>query len=273
MIIDLAEITRHSSRPLDGYLTVENVTFPKIENTIQPPSSKSRALIEPVLDFLTNPRVQGCIQAMGGLGEMYIGAQTVVTSAAILTPIGYAIVAHGSDQVATGMKIAITGRHQDTATSQVMQKAGVPREYANYADGFISISGSLGGIAIIRVAQYASLPRFTLPPLSTAWVLPENGGGAWISNRWYTEHALERMAPDTFQVRAVLNKRFIQRAEREASVLNHEQLSKWVLRNTPHPRGVPPIVVEAEIRNPGTTGIKVITNDDGNVVTVILKGE
>ena len=35
------------------------------------------------------------------------------------------------------------------------------------------------------------------------------------------------------------------------------------------PRGVPPSVVEAEIANPGTTGVKVITNQSGDVVSVV----
>jgi CTP:molybdopterin cytidylyltransferase MocA len=96
-----------------------------------------------------------------------------------------------------------------------------------------------------------------------------------ISGRWYSEHALERMAPDTPQVRAELSARVAKRLE------------KLGLKNTPayvaclkkalsmiDPRGIPPSVVEAEIANPGSTGVKVIVARGGRVVvTVMPKGK
>jgi len=44
-------------------------------------------------------------------------------------------------------------------------------------------------------------------------------------------------------------------------------------RNGPNPRGIPFSVVEAEIAYPGTTGVRVILNKNGNVITVIPGGK
>jgi hypothetical protein len=101
------------------------------------------------------------------------------------------------------------------------------------------------------------------------WPLPEGGGGAEVNGRWYSEHALERMAPDTPQVRAELEARAPARAERAGLKPGTKEYGDWWNSNGPDPRGVPPSVVEAEIRNPGSTGVKVITNAKGNVVSVI----
>lgn len=101
------------------------------------------------------------------------------------------------------------------------------------------------------------------------WSLPEGGGGTTINGRWYTEHALERIAPNTPEVRAVLESRALERAAREGLVTGTPEFAEWWAKNGPAPRNVPPMVVEAEILNPGSTGVRVITNDNGDVVTVI----
>ncbi len=44
-------------------------------------------------------------------------------------------------------------------------------------------------------------------------------------------------------------------------------------RNAPSPRGIPPSVIEAEIANPGSTNVRVILNQRGEVVTVIPGGK
>jgi uncharacterized protein YukE len=104
---------------------------------------------------------------------------------------------------------------------------------------------------------------------SRGWVLPEAGGGAWINGRWFTEHALERIAPDTPQVRAILERRALDRALAEGYQPGTERFQEWWNEKGPDPRGVPPSVVESEIQFPGTSGVRVITNANGDVVTVI----
>lgn len=104
-----------------------------------------------------------------------------------------------------------------------------------------------------------------------SWSMPE--GGKMINGRWYTQHALERMAPDTRQVREILELRAIasgfSRGSRE--FLDYVQ-----------PRGIPPMVIEDAIQHGRrlvprglgtlefeTDSVKVIINEvTGVVITV-----
>jgi hypothetical protein len=107
------------------------------------------------------------------------------------------------------------------------------------------------------------------------WSMPEQG--KFINGRWYTQHALERMAPDTIQVRAILEKRALERGYPRGS----KKFLDYVT-----PRGIPPSVVDDAINNgvksigkeTGTLefdspAVKVIVNQrtDG-VITIIPKG-
>ncbi|MFW9928712.1 MAG: hypothetical protein ACFFD1_04925 [Candidatus Thorarchaeota archaeon] len=108
--------------------------------------------------------------------------------------------------------------------------------------------------------------------LNTTNNLLHKKGGALINNRWYTEHALERMAPSTPQVMAELESRFLVRAKIASQKLHPKEFLKWRLENAPDPRGIPPMVVKAEIAQPGSTGVRVILNEKGHVKTVIPGG-
>ena len=117
---------------------------------------------------------------------------------------------------------------------------------------------------------------FPLIPKDKGWHMPYRGG-AIIGGRYYTEHALARMAPDTIQNRAILEARAIKKSQELGySFTTWEEVEKWLLTKegksfSINTRGIPPSVVEAEIINPGSTGgkIKVILNEEGVVVTVI----
>lgn len=107
-----------------------------------------------------------------------------------------------------------------------------------------------------------------------AWIMPEKG--KIINGRWYTRHALERMAPDAIQVRAILSRRAI----REGKLPGTDEFVRYV-----DPRGIPPMVVEDTIKNgiespgriPGTIDFKrdkitiSVDKTSGNVITVIPK--
>ncbi|HEV7974959.1 hypothetical protein [Amycolatopsis sp.] len=107
---------------------------------------------------------------------------------------------------------------------------------------------------------------------TAGWCLPKGGGGATVAGRWFTEHALERMAPRTAEVMDELEARFNRRVAAQGDKLNDPvKYKKFYEENYPAPRGVPPSVVAAEIANPGSTSrAKVTLNDLGDVVTVIL---
>ncbi|MED0679846.1 hypothetical protein P4S83_09970 [Aneurinibacillus thermoaerophilus] len=105
------------------------------------------------------------------------------------------------------------------------------------------------------------------------WDMPRGGGE--IGGRRYSEHSLERMAPDTIQVRAELEKRALEKGLKPGTK---------EFKNFVDPRGVPPMVVEDTIRNVKPTAgnrpntlkydgqdVTVITNTKGDVITVIPK--
>ena len=123
-----------------------------------------------------------------------------------------------------------------------------------------------------RSSSKLRIPQKTCAIKNSSWVLPKEGGGAFNGTRWYTEHALERMAPKTPQVMAELESRFIGRAKIASQKLNPQRFNEWCIKNTPKPRGIPPSVVEAEILQPGSTGVSVVLNENGHVITVIPGG-
>jgi hypothetical protein len=119
-------------------------------------------------------------------------------------------------------------------------------------------------VVAARVLRYIK----PLPPAKTPvraltdpiYDLPPEGGGMNINGRWYTEHALERMAPDTQQIRDELKTRAIKRLAKVGIKQGHPAYGKCLetaLKKI-HPRGIPPSVVEAEIMKPNSTSITVI---------------
>lgn len=108
-------------------------------------------------------------------------------------------------------------------------------------------------------------------------------GGGTINGREYSEHALERMAPDTPEVRAELNTRAVERAREAGLTPGTAEYNEYVNKQI-DPRGVPPMVIEDAIKNaepiPGaspntfihqTQDVMVIVNETGKVITVILQ--
>lgn len=111
------------------------------------------------------------------------------------------------------------------------------------------------------------------------WSMPIGGGN--INGRRYTQHVLERMAPDTEEVRKELtvraHKKYIAEGYEVGSKEYNRKLKAYV-----QPRGITPTVVEDVIRNtsaiPGnkpdtfihaTDRISVMVNSNGDVITVI----
>ena len=113
------------------------------------------------------------------------------------------------------------------------------------------------------------------------WAMTEGRGV--INGREYSQHAMERMAPDTPQVRAELSRR----AEKAAEQLGYKVGSKEYYdfcKKYVDPRNIPPSVIEDAISSTKaiagnkpdifiheTVDVKVIVNSSGKVVTVIPK--
>lgn len=59
---------------------------------------------------------------------------------------------------------------------------------------------------------------------------------------------------------AELERRAMSRAAAAGLKPGTKEFGEWWALHGPDPRNVPPSVVEAEIANPGSTGIRVVTN-------------
>lgn len=135
-------------------------------------------------------------------------------------------------------------------------------------------------IAVVVIGALSKARAMTAPPPSgkplvltdPIYDLPKEGGGMRINGRYYTEHALERMAPDTPQIRAELRARAAARLRKLGIIEGSPAWDACLGRALQKidPRGVPPSVVEAEITAPGSTSVRVITAKGGQVVITII---
>ncbi|UFJ41428.1 hypothetical protein LOK74_02510 [Brevibacillus humidisoli] len=138
---------------------------------------------------------------------------------------------------------------------------------------YIEMALSTGGILVNSAKQGVKQAIKGTGKFDNGWDMPR--GGTEIGGRRYSEHALERMAPDTIQVRAELEKRALEKGLKPGTK---------EFKNFVDPRGIPPMVVEDTIKNvkpvPGNRpntlkydgkDVTVITNTNGDVITVIPK--
>lgn len=113
------------------------------------------------------------------------------------------------------------------------------------------------------------------------WDMTEGGG--IINGREYSQHAMERMAPDTPSVRAELSRRAERLAESKGLQIGTPEYYQFCQKYV-DPRDIPPSAIEDAIRNtnavPGhtagtlvhqTADVTVIVNEAGKVITVIPK--
>jgi hypothetical protein len=163
---------------------------------------------------------------------------------------------------------ASTFTYDDPAIARVDAHASALAEPGQSLRGDVQ-NRSTSSFAEAQGASTTSPHSFVATKSAGGWDLPVGGGGKTIGGRWYTEHALERMAPNTPEVMATLESRALARANAAGLSPGTPEFGAWWAKNGPAPRNVPPMVVEAEILNPGSTSVRVITNSNGDVVTVI----
>ncbi|WP_410985605.1 S-layer protein [Bacillus cereus] len=168
------------------------------------------------------------------------------------------------------------------------KEMGTDRKYdpSDYAMGVLSVAsggtvktiGKVVGTVADLEKKAKNLEKATQGTSGIGWSMPRGGGV--IDGRKYTEHALERMAPDTIEVRAELLKRARERAERNGYTFGSDKYMEELAKVDP--RGVTPSVVEETIkhstRKPGNKpglwqydgkDVRVILNDNGDVVSVV----
>ena len=113
------------------------------------------------------------------------------------------------------------------------------------------------------------------------WNMTEGGGV--INGREYSQHAMERMAPDTPTVRAELSRRAEKAAQQKGLEVGTKEYYEYCTKYV-DPRNIPPSVIEDAISSskaiPGnrpdtfiheTLDVKVVINSNGKVITVIPK--
>jgi hypothetical protein len=124
-------------------------------------------------------------------------------------------------------------------------------------------------MSLPKAAVSRSAARALTDPL---WDVPKEGGGMNINGRYYTEHALERMAPDTPEIRAMLRSRASARLTKLGLKEGTQAYDACLGRSLKKidPRGIPPSVVEAEINQRGSTRVTVITARGGQVVITVI---
>jgi hypothetical protein len=161
------------------------------------------------------------------------------------------------------------GGGREMFTGQEVSRLGAAFEFVASLGLVYGVGKVLGAVRPAPPAARAA-PRSLTDPI---WDLPADGGGMHINNRWYTEHALERMAPDTPQVRAQIRTRVGQRLERLGIGPSHPAYDRVLARALQRidPRGVPPSVVEAEILRPGSTNVRVVTARRGGIVVTVIR--
>ena len=113
------------------------------------------------------------------------------------------------------------------------------------------------------------------------WDMTEGGGV--INGREYSQHAMERMAPDTPSVRAELSRRAERIAEQRGYKVGTKEYNDFCVKYV-EPRNIPPSVIEDAIASTKavvgnrpntfiheTADVKIVINSSGKVVTVIPK--
>ena len=113
------------------------------------------------------------------------------------------------------------------------------------------------------------------------WDMTEGGGV--INGREYSQHAMERMAPDTPTVRAELSKRAEKAAQQKGLEVGTKEYYEYCTKYV-DPRNIPPSVIEDAISSSKaisgnrpdtfiheTLDVKVVINSNGKVITVIPK--
>ena len=138
-------------------------------------------------------------------------------------------------------------------------------------------SGKLAGF----MADEAGSVSYESGRTSGIWDMTEGGGV--INGREYSQHAMERMAPDTPTVRAELSRRAEKAAQQKGLEVGTKEYYEYCTKYV-DPRNIPPSVIEDAISSskaiPGnrsdtfiheTLDVKVVVNSNGKVITVIPK--
>ncbi|MEB2356687.1 transposase [Bacillus pumilus] len=175
---------------------------------------------------------------------------------------------------------AVTGKDPETSqnisnTEQALSAASIIPFMKIIKGGKYVFKINQGKNVVKRVEKSASVTG------QVGWSLSKGGG--IINQRKYSQHALERMAPNIPEVRATLTKRALKKADELGYQPQTKDFNDFIKKYV-DPRDIPPSVIEDAIKNtnkiPGhrkgtfvhdTLDVRVVINEFGDVITVIPK--
>jgi RHS repeat-associated protein len=91
---------------------------------------------------VSHPLVAGSLQAIGGVAEAAVGGAACTTGIGCI--VGAVAFTHGVDQAYAGLRTIYSGQLTASFTNQALQAAGIPAQYAGYADSAISVATGVG---------------------------------------------------------------------------------------------------------------------------------
>jgi len=214
---------------------------------------------------LASPRFHGACQMFGGAAEMGAGAAIVGGSGGLAAPIGFFAIGHGFDRFWTGTRQLVTGRHIDTATSQLMQKAGISRQTANFVDDVTTMGTTMAGTAVRRTAE-AATPQFKYPQ-STATLFDPLATSSISSHLLKNKLIAEEIAGGhAFTKHVLKNNEFpgftsLQFEKHLRSVLNNPTEVKTLVRGRTGywDQATGTVIVRDPLKNDGGTAFRPIT--------------
>ena len=214
--------------------------------------------------------VEGALKVFRGISMGAGGVALIAGSEGFGTPLGAAGVAFGAASFHEGVGDIINAfEGKDEEALNIIRDYVFMGNHMVYdiAEFVVSTGIDLGSLyKRNNLAHIKFQPPTTAPAQKAAesgtWTLDPNG--AVIYGRYYGEHALERMAPNTIEVRAALEKKALARHPYKGWKPGTKDFSDWAkaVKSEVNPRGIPPIVVEDTIRN--TKGVLATCDPEKN---------
>jgi RHS repeat-associated protein len=147
-----------------------------------------------MLSVFNSAPVQGSLQAMAGFAELSSASALLLYSGGLGSSLGWPLLVHGTDHFVTGMKRAIFGTSNATATSQILQRAGMSASSAEFVDSVLNISVLASGAQIIN-KSYAPLTKVksTVTVINEQKIL-QSAAEPYDKNLSQVAHALSKHA-------------------------------------------------------------------------------
>jgi len=115
-------------------------------------------------------RAFGALQVIGGAGEAVLGAAGVIAPEPVTSVAGAAAVAHGADNVSTGLQKVISGKNSNTLTHQVVKagaiKAGASEETAEAAGFYTDLTLGIASPMKVQAGMMANSGKITQSGIS-----------------------------------------------------------------------------------------------------------